>query len=235
MTILKLLAVDTSAKSASVAVTDGEKLLSECYVNAGLTHSKTLMPMIDNALSQAGLTLEDIDALCVNAGPGSFTGVRIGVSAVKGIAFTHSKPCAQVSTLESMAFAFADEDCTVCAAMDARRSQVYNAVFRVEKGNVSRLTEDRAVSAADLGAEMEKHTGRIYLCGDGAELCYEVFGKDNPCVTLPNEFRRYQRAYGTALAALSRGEFIPADKLAPVYIRPSQAERELSLRRDNKE
>ena len=103
MTVLKLLAVDTSAKSASVAVTDGEKLLSECYVNAGLTHSKTLMPMIDNALSQAGLTLEDIDALCVNAGPGSFTGVRIGVSAVKGIAFTHSKPCAQVSTLESMA------------------------------------------------------------------------------------------------------------------------------------
>ena len=131
---MKILSVDSSAKTASVAVTDGTTLLSECFVNAGLTHSRTLMPMVDNALSQADLKIENIDAICVNAGPGSFTGIRIGVAAVKGLALATDKPCSGVSTLESIAYNFIDEDAIICAAMDARCNQVYAALFNVENG-----------------------------------------------------------------------------------------------------
>ena len=228
---MKILAVDSSAKSAGVAVAENGRLISECFVNNALTHSRTLMPMVENALSQADLTLKDIDAICVNAGPGSYTGIRIGVAAVKGLAMCDNIPCAGVSTLECIAYNFADEECIVCAAMDARCNQVYTALFRCDGVNVSRICEDKAMSIDELGDELADYVDKIYLAGDGAELCFKAFGDKIPNAKLSGENRRYQRAFGTALAAENKNEFIDSALLAPVYLRLPQAERELKLRK----
>lgn len=228
---MKILSVDSSAKTASVAVTDGTTLLSECFVNAGLTHSRTLMPMVDNALSQADLKIENIDAICVNAGPGSFTGIRIGVAAVKGLALATDKPCSGVSTLESIAYNFIDEDAIICAAMDARCNQVYAALFNVENGIVSRICDDYAVPICELAEEIAKLGKTFILAGDGAELCYNAMKDSVSNIKLSAEFRRYQRAYGAALAALANNEFTDSSLLAPVYLRMPQAERELKLKK----
>lgn len=232
---MKILAVDSSAKTASVAVVEDESLLSECFVNAGLTHSRTLMPMVDNALSQADLKIDDIDAFCVNAGPGSFTGIRIGVAAIKGLALCNNKKCAGVSTLESVAYNFVDENCVVCASMDARCSQVYTALFRCEDSKVIRICEDKAVSIDDLSKELSAYSEKIYLAGDGAEICYNAFKEYLPHAVLSGEIRRYQRAYGAALAAVNNKElFQHSAELAPVYLRLPQAERELKIRKGEK-
>ena len=228
---MKILAVDSSAKSASVAVAEDGRLISECFVNNALTHSRTLMPMVENSLSQADMTLKDIDAICVNVGPGSFTGVRIGVAAVKGLAMCDNSPCSGVSTLECIAYNFADEDCIVCAAMDARCNQVYTALFRCDGTNVSRICEDKAVSVDELGEELLNYSERIYLAGDGAEICMKAFGDKVLNARLSGENRRYQRAFGAALAAQNKNEFFDSALLAPVYLRLPQAERELKLRK----
>ena len=227
---MKILAVDSSAKSASVAVTENGRLISECFVNNALTHSRTLMPMVDNALSQADMSFGDIDALCVNVGPGSFTGIRIGVAAVKGLAAADKKPCAGVSTLESIAYNFADENCIVCAAMDARCNQVYTAIFRCNGSEISRICEDKAVSIDELGEELSGYNEKIYLAGDGAEICFKVFDGKVENINLPAENRRYQRAYGVALAAEKNNNFTDSALLAPVYLRLPQAERELRVK-----
>lgn len=228
---MKILAVDSSAKTASVAVTDGETLISECFVNAGLTHSRTLMPMVDNALSQADMKIDDIDAFCVNAGPGSFTGIRIGVAAIKGLALCKDKPCAGVSTLEAAAYNFIDENCLVSVSMDARCNQVYTALFRCDNSKIIRLCEDKAASVDELCEELSAYDEKIYLAGDGAEICFNKFKEKLNNVVLSGENRRYQRAYGAALAALNNEElFSSSSSLAPVYLRLPQAERELKLR-----
>lgn len=231
---MKILAVDSSAKSASVAVSQDGKLISECFVNAALTHSRTLMPMVDNVLSQADLKIDDIDAFCVNIGPGSFTGIRIGVAAVKGLAIKDNKPCAGVSTLESIAYNFIDEKCIVCAAMDARCNQVYTALFRSDGSKITRLCEDKAVSIDDLRSEISKYNEKIYLAGDGAELCFKSFGSELADVYLSGEHRRYQRAYGSVVAALNNNNFIDSALIAPAYLRLPQAERELRIRKGEK-
>lgn len=228
---MKILSVDSSAKTASVAVTDGEKLISECFVNAGLTHSRTLMPMVDNALTQADMKIEEIDAFCVNAGPGSFTGIRIGVAAVKGLALCNDKPCAGVSTLESAAYNFIDENCLVSVSMDARCNQVYTALFRCENSEVIRICDDKAIPIDELCEELSEYNEKIYLAGDGAELCFNAFKDKLSDVLLAGENRRYQRAYGAALAAIrNENSFASSAELAPVYLRLPQAERELKLR-----
>ncbi len=233
---MKILAVDSSAKTASVAVTDGKTLISECFVNAGLTHSRTLMPMVDNALSQADMKIGEIDAFCVNAGPGSFTGIRIGVAAVKGLALCENKLCAGISTLESAAYNFIDENCLVSVSMDARCNQVYTALFRCENSEVIRLCEDKAVSIDDLGEELSAYNESIYLAGDGAEICFNAFKDKLDNVVLSGENRRYQRAYGTALAAITNeNAFVSSEALVPVYLRLPQAERELKLRKNKGE
>lgn len=232
---MKILAFESSAKTASVAVAEDGRLISECFVNAALTHSKTLMPMADNALKQADINIEDIDAFCVNTGPGSFTGIRIGVAAVKGLALCQNKPCAGISTLESIAYNFADSDCLVCAAMDARCNQVYTALFKCGNGAVERLCEDKAVSIDDLYSELSTAEGLIYLAGDGAEICYKAFGDKISNVKLSGENRRFQRAYGVALAAVNNMDlFDDSAALMPVYLRPPQAERELKLKKGEK-
>ncbi len=231
---MKILSIDSSAKTASVCVTDGKTLLSECFVNAGLTHSKTLMPMVDNALNQADLKIKDIDAFCVNVGPGSFTGIRIGVAAVKGLALASDKPCAGVSTLEAIAYNFIDENVVVCASMDARCNQVYAALFEIKNGVINRICDDYAVPISELEEEIKKIGKTVILAGDGAEICFNAMKESFGNIRLSSEFRRYQRAYGAALASINHNDFINSSLLAPIYLRMPQAERELKLKKENK-
>ena len=224
-----ILAFETSAKACSVALHDGQKLLAESYQNTGLTHSQTLMVMAEDLLKACGRTAADVTALAVAAGPGSFTGVRIGVSAAKGFAWGAELPVYGVSTLQSMALSLGAVAGHVCCCMDARRKQVYNAVFLAENGALTRVCDDRAISLEELKMELEHIDGPVYLVGDGAELTHRTLSADIPELILPPEHRRQQRASGVALAALEairRGENADGAALQPNYLRLSQAERE---------
>lgn len=231
-----ILAFETSAKAASVALTENGKLLGESYQNTGLTHSQTLMVMAEDVLKQCGKTAQDVEAVAVAAGPGSFTGVRIGVAAAKGFAWGAQLPCYGVSTLEAMAESLNVYNGYVCPCMDARRSQVYNALFRAEGGRLIRVTEDRAIALADLKTELEKLDNPIFLVGDGARLCYNTLNADVPALVLPAEHRLHQRAVGVAILAqrMHDGGLVPSGgELAPNYLRLSQAEREKLERMHN--
>ena len=226
---LRILAFETSAKAGSVALLEDGRLLAENYQNTGLTHSQTVMTMAEDLLKNCSLTPQQIDALAVAAGPGSFTGVRIGVAAAKGFAWGGEKPLYGVSTLEAMALQLGVYHGLVVPVMDARRSQVYNALFRAEKGNLKRLTPDRAISLAELAEELKNHEKPIFLVGDGSVLCYETIREQVPHLILPPEHRMHQRAAGVAIAAYEQylaGEPANAATLTPNYLRLSQAERE---------
>ena len=228
-----ILAFETSAKAASVALHDGSKLLAESYQNTGLTHSQTLMVMAEDMLKQCGYTAKDVTAVAVAAGPGSFTGVRIGVAAAKGMAWGLQVPCYGVSTLEAMAKNLGIYDGVVCAVMDARRNQVYNGLGRAEKGAIVRMTEDRAIALAELGAELAQMDGPVYLVGDGS-LVAKAALEDR--VIAPPEHRMHQRAAGVAMVAaeqIAAGVVADAEALEPNYLRLSQAERE-KLERQSK-
>ena len=233
-----LLAFETSAKSCSAALHDGRGLLAESYQNSGLTHSQTLMVMAEDLLKVCGKSAADVTHLAVAAGPGSFTGVRIGVSAAKGFAWGAEKPVYGVSTLEAMALGLGVMDGHICCCMDARRKQVYNAIFLAENGHLTRVCEDRAISLEELQEELAHIDGPIYLVGDGAELTMRTLGAQVPGLILPPEHRRHQRASGVALAAIGameRGESADGAALQPNYLRLSQAERERmeKLRKNN--
>ena len=234
-----ILAIDTSAKPVSCALIQDGRLLGSFYSNSGLTHSQTLMPMIQNLLDISNVTTDKLDAVAVNAGPGSFTGVRIGVSAVKGIAFADDLPCISVSTLESMAYQTAvSANTIVCCAMDARCQQVYSALFmKNEAGEMLRLTEDMAISLTELQERLLATEKSIVLVGDGSELCYNVFKDVVPQLQLAPAAVRYQSAAATAVVAhrmLEAGQTVSAEELLPVYLRLPQAERELNSRLNNK-
>ena len=224
-----ILAFETSAKSCSAAIHDGKSLLAESYQNSGLTHSQTLMVMAEDLLKVCGKSAADVTHLAAAAGPGSFTGIRIGVSAAKGFAWGAEKPVYGVSTLESMALGLGVWSGYICCCMDARRNQVYNAIFLVEKGSLTRISEDRAIALSDLKNELAHLDGPIYLVGDGAALAHKTLSQDIPELILPPEHRMHQRAGGVALAALAamdRGENADGAALQPNYLRLSQAERE---------
>lgn len=228
---MKILAFDSSAVSASVALVEDGKLLGETYLNVGLTHSATLMPITKQLLQASDCKLEDIDALAVSAGPGSFTGLRIAVSCVKGIAAALDKKCIAVSTLEAMAYNLLPTgEYTICAVMDARCKQFYNALFKVQNGEITRLCDDRAIMVDKLGEELKNISGDIVLVGDGAALAYSLIGEENENVKLPSDNQRFQKASSVAAAAIKKynnNETISAAALMPSYLRLSQAEREL--------
>ena len=231
------LAFETSAKAASVALTDGTKLLGESYQNTGLTHSQTLMVMAQDLLKTCGLSPKDVDAVAVAAGPGSFTGVRIGVAAAKGYAWGGELPCYGVSTLEAMARSLGVWQGYIVPAMDARRSQVYTAIFHAEKGVLTRVEEDMAISLQELGEKIKNYEESIFLVGDGAQLCYNTLLEEVPALVLPPEHRMHQRAAGVALAAQAMadaGDPGNGAELTPNYLRLSQAERERAAR-ENRE
>lgn len=223
---MKILGIDTSAVVCTCAVCEvGEapKVIASGSLNTKLTHSQTLVPFIENLLNGANLSLSDIDVFAVSSGPGSFTGLRIGVSAIKGMAFANNKPVRSVSTLMGIAHNFTVTDAIICAVMDARCNQVYNALFRIQNGIVMRLCDDRAVFIDDLKKELETYNERIILAGDGADL---VYGKINHgLVELAPPALKFQSGTGICFASEYCTD-ISAEALMPVYLRLPQAERE---------
>lgn len=224
-----ILAFETSAKAASVALLEDGKLLGESYQNTGLTHSQTIMVMAEDLLKQCGKAASDVNAVAVANGPGSFTGIRIGVAAAKGFAWGAELPCVGVSTLSAMAVGLGIWQGYVCPVMDARRSQVYNALFHVDCGKYTRIREDRAISLQELGEDVKNLSEPVFLVGDGSVLCYNTLSEIVPGLILPQEARMHQRAAGVALEAerlLKTGGSFPGEALVPNYLRLSQAERE---------
>ena len=227
---MRIFAVDTSAKSASAAVTENGEIKGEFFINTMLTHSETLMPMTDALLKSTRLSLSDIDCLADIAGPGSFTGLRIGIAAIKGMAFAVKKPCIAVSTLESMAYNLSEPDTVLCAVMDARCNQVYNALFDVSSDIPQRLCDDRALTIDELSKELEALGKKVVLVGDGAKLCFSRMSGIECDLHIAAENVRYQRASSTALAAerlFEEVKTVGADTLMPQYLRLPQAQREL--------
>ena len=229
---MRILAVDTSAVCAGVAVTENGKNLSECSTNTGLTHSRTLLPMIDSVLKNAEIPLESIDLFACSAGPGSFTGIRIGVAAIKGLCDSTGKKCIPVSTLEALAYNLLGEDCIAVSVMDARCNQVYCGIFLVDGEKVERLSDDEAIKIEDLKEKLEHYDGKIVFVGDGAELCHKALGYE-----IAGRGNRFQRGSSVAFLAeekIKETEPIDGSELLPVYLRLPQAERELNNRLNNK-
>ena len=220
-----ILAFESSARAASVALVEDGRLISQYSQCSGLTHSRTLLPMAEDMLKNAELTLDKIDLFAVAPGPGSFTGIRIGVSTVKGLAWAADKPCVGVSTLEAMAWHGLAAGGLVCPVMDARRSQVYNALFRIENGRPVRLCEDRPIALSQLAEELRALNAPAFLIGDGAELAEKYLREQGLACTVAPENLRWQSAWGVAMAAMDKTPG-NADALLPVYLRLSQAERE---------
>lgn len=220
-----ILAFESSARAASVALVEDGRLLSQYSQCSGLTHSRTLLPMAEDMLKNAELTLDRVDRFAVAHGPGSFTGIRIGVSTVKGLAWAADKPCVGVSTLEAMAWHGVSAGGLICPVMDARRGQVYNSLFRIENGKPLRLCEDRPIALPQLAEELQALNAPAFLVGDGAELAARYLNEQAiPCVMAPENLR-WQSAWGVAMAAMDQPAG-NADSLLPVYLRLSQAERE---------
>ena len=231
---MKILALESSAKAASCAVLADGIPLATAWQATGLTHSRTLLPMVQDMLRSSELELSDMDAIAIAAGPGSFTGLRIGLASVKGLSWAADKPCIGISTLEGMAYPLCHMDGIIVCAMDARRSQIYNAVFLAENGTLTRLREDRAISLEEAAADIREFDGPITIVGDGAMLCHDYFTKAGIDCTLAPAHLRQQSALGVAMAAEAAGmdAAVSAQDLAPVYLRLSQAERE-RLAREN--
>ncbi len=231
---MKILAIDASAKACSVCVSTENELISQYYQKSGLTHSRTLLAMCDDMLKNLDMTAADVDGVAVTKGPGSFTGVRIGVAAAKGLCWGADKPLCGVSTLEAMAYNCRSEEYILCAVMDARRAQVYNALFEWNAGKLTRLCEDRAISLENLYNSAKVSEKPYFIVGDGTELCYNYFLENGlECIPAPENIR-YQCAFGAAQAAFEGGVFEDAAILEPNYIRLSQAEREMLAKISNK-
>lgn len=231
---MKILALESSAKAASCAVLADGIPLATAWQATGLTHSRTLLPMVQDMLRSSELELSDMDAIAIAAGPGSFTGLRIGLASVKGLSWAADKPCIGISTLEGMAHPLRHMNSIIVCAMDARRSQIYNAVFLADNGTLTRLREDRAISLEEAAADIREFDGPITIVGDGAVLCYEYFTSAGIDCSLAPAHLRQQSALGIAMAAETLGmdAAVSAQELAPVYLRLSQAERE-RLAREN--
>ena len=224
---MKILALESSAVSASVALVEDERLIAQSFQNCGLTHSRTLLPMAENLLASCDVPLAAVDAFAVAHGPGSFTGVRIGVATVKGLALGTDKPCIGVSTLEAMAWGARALGGALCCVMDARAGQVYNALFRIEGDTPQRLCDDRALRLTDLGEEIGQNP--YFLVGDGAELCYNTLREECSALRLAPTELRSPTGFGVAAAALPRlrdGQSASPQALDAFYLRRPQAERE---------
>lgn len=226
---MRIIAFETSAKAASCALLEDGVLRAEAYENSGLTHSRTAMRLAEQLLQELELEPSALDAVAWANGPGSFTGVRIGAAAAKGLCWALELPAVPVSTLEAMAWHAGCCEGVVCACMDARRAQVYNALFRCGGAIPERLCPDRAIAVEELASELEALREPVLLVGDGAQLVYEALHARIPALRLFPEHLRQQRAAGVALAAwqaVQEGRLASPAAAAPAYLRLSQAERE---------
>lgn len=235
---MKILSIECSAGPASCAIIHDGKLRASSFINARLTHSQTLLPMIINMLDNSNTRLCEIDKIAIAAGPGSFTGLRIGISAVKGLAAPTNIPCIPVSTLDGMAEQFINQDCIVCAVMDARCNQFYNALFEIKAGEITRLCDDRALIGDELKEEIKKisNDNKIIVCGDGADLFYKSVC-DIPNISPAPEHLKYQSAVGVGMFAyknIATVSTLSPENLLPIYLRLPQAERELKAKTEAK-
>ena len=228
---MRILSVDSSSVTASVAITENGKVLAENFINNGLTHSQTLMPMVEKTIQESGISVKDIDLFAITHGPGSFTGVRIGIASVKGMADALGKQCVAVSTLEAIAEPLKNEDVIACAVMDARCNQVYTAIFN----SGDRLCEDKAVLIDELGEELKRYDKKIVFIGDGSVLCYEKLCENIQNCEVADERIRY--VHGSSVGFVAEGKIkngeepINSANLIPFYLRLPQAERELKLKK----
>ena len=227
---MKILALDSTAKVASVALCEDELLLGEMTLNNGNTHSQTILPMIEFLLNKFELSPTDIDLFAAAVGPGSFTGVRIGAATLKGLAFGKEVPYAGVSTLEALAYNLCDHDGLICPVMNARRQQVYTALFRAKDGMLERLMPDSAIAIAELDQRLSAFEEPVRLCGDGYDITLPLL---THTVIPTSERYRHQSAYSVAQVAKKMhesGELCTDITLSPIYLRLSQAERERAER-----
>ena len=227
---MMILALESSATACSAALCRDGELVAQTWQNSGLTHSRTLLPMVESMLEDNGTIFKDVDVVAVAAGPGSFTGLRIGVATAKGLAWPDDKDCVACSTLESMAWPLAHMGGKlIIAAMDARRHQVYNALFLAENGGLRRLSPDRAISLEELGNEVKTYDFPKVVVGDGAQLCYNALSEQIHDLELAPRHLRMQSAVGVARLAeelIREGKVVKGGDLVPLYHRLSQAERE---------
>ena len=225
-----ILALDSTAVTASVALCRDETVLAEYLLNNGNTHSENLLPMVEHVLSLSGITMDGVDLLAVTAGPGSFTGVRIGAATVKGLGFGRNLPCIGVSTLEVLAQNVSPFGGLCVPVMNARREQVYTALFRAENGETVRLSPDAPLSLSELRVLIEEHRRpgeTLRFCGDGYGMTMDAVGAELGALSVPERLR-YQSAYAAAQVARAKydaGERTTDAELVPTYLRPSQAER----------
>ena len=231
---MKILSVDSSSVTASVAITENGKILSEKFINNGLTHSQTLMPMVESAINDSGVSINDIDLFAITNGPGSFTGVRIGIASVKGMADALDKKCIAISTLEAIAEPLKNDDVIACAVMDARCNQVYTALFN----NGNRLCEDKAILIDELGDELKQYDKKIVFIGDGSVLCYDKLHEIIQNCEVADENIRFVHGSSVGFVAeekiKNQEEPISSANLVPFYLRLPQAERELNNKKSLK-
>ena len=228
---MKILSLDSSSVTASVAITENGKILSEKFINNGLTHSQTLMPMVEETIKDSGISIKDIELFAITNGPGSFTGVRIGIASVKGMADALNKKCLPVSTLEAIAEPLKNDDVIACAVMDARCNQVYTAIFNKGK----RLCEDKAILIDELSKELKQYDKKIVFIGDGSVLCYDRLHEIIQNCEVADENIRFVHGSSVGFVAEDKiknnEEPINSANLVPFYLRLPQAERELKMKK----
>ena len=231
------LAFDSAAKVASVAVMADDKIVASYNIDNGLTQSELLLPMAEDMLKSLGLKFSDIGLFATSVGPGSFTGVRIGVSLVKGLAFGRGVPCVSVSTLDGLAENLNGLSGIIVPCMDARRSQVYTAIYSSDGEKISKLTEDMAISITELYERLSAYDEDIYIVGDGYDIVKKkLFELGLQVKNTPRDIRLENAASVARIAyrKYAAGEYISDGELSPTYLRLPQAERE-RLERINKE
>lgn len=227
---MKILGIESSAKAASVCIWEDGRLLGELFSNNGLTHSKTVLLMVEHLLRESAISLDEIEKIAIAHGPGSFTGLRIGAAVVKGLSWSRDIPCVGVSTLEATAQNARAMSGLICPVMDARAGQVYNALFKSSGGIIERVCPDRAITIAELGEQI-KNEEKVILLGDGARLVYEKLGFANLCVVPENIM--YPRAWGVCESA-NGIDAHDAQTLSLSYLRLPQAERERLAKKGEK-
>jgi tRNA threonylcarbamoyladenosine biosynthesis protein TsaB len=223
---MKILSLDSSAVVATVALCEDERLLAEYTLNNGNTHSETLLPMVESVLTLYGIRADEIDLFACTSGPGSFTGVRIGAATVKGLAFGRDVPCVGVSTPEAIAENLSLLTGLICPVMNARRGQVYTALFRSDGERMTRLMEDSALSIAELDELLSAYGEPVAFAGDGYDVTLAALRKTEVRPVPPR--LRHQSAYSVARVALRSylaGKSDTDASLSVNYLRPSQAER----------
>lgn len=234
---MRVLAIDSSSTVASVAIVEEEKIIGEYTINNKITHSQTLLPMIDDMFKVSEIELESIDAIAITSGPGSFTGLRIGSATAKGLGQALDKPLVEVPTLEAMAYNFFETDKIVCPIMDARRNQTYTAAYKVNGEALDEIMAGCAISIEELVNKLNEFNDDVIFVGDGIPVFKEYIEQNLKlkAVFAPAHLNRQRAGSVGALALkyLSEGKTVTAAEFKPDYYRKSQAEREMEEKLKN--